>query len=62
MTPVERAALALLALEIRTAHDPTTQANGYARCELCHYTRHPCDAFEMADGVLSLLDDLASRP
>lgn len=40
----------------RDAHDPTKQPdNGYNRCALCHYTRHPCDAYSMADEVLQLL-------
>ena len=37
-------------------HDPTLQDdNGYMRCALCHYTSHPCDAYDMADQVLKLL-------
>ena len=63
MTSAELQALSLLAHDIRTTHDPTAQANGYNRCEHCHYTRHPCDAYEMADAVLRLLEepDLAWR-
>jgi hypothetical protein len=45
------------AIATRDAHDPTKQPdNGYMRCALCHYTRHPCDAYDMADIVLRLLD------
>lgn len=45
------------ALAVRDAHDPAQQVdNGYERCALCHYTRHPCDAYDMADTVLRLLD------
>jgi hypothetical protein len=40
-------------------HDPANQeGNGYERCELCHYTRHPCDVYDLAAGVLRLLDRL----
>jgi len=39
------------------AHDPELQPdNGYLRCALCHYTRHPCDAYAMAAAVLVLLE------
>jgi hypothetical protein len=38
-------------------HDPKQQeGNGYDRCEHCHYTRHPCDVYELAQIVLTLLD------
>ena len=38
-------------------HDPAQQeGNGYERCEHCHYTRHPCDVYELAQIVLALLD------
>ena len=38
-------------------HDPAQQeGNGYNRCEHCHYTRHPCDVYELASAVLRLLD------
>ena len=41
----------------RSQHDPAQQAdNPYQRCSLCHYTRHPCDVYELADAVLRLLD------
>lgn len=37
-------------------HDPEQQdSNGYERCAECHYTRHPCEVFEMASAVLTLL-------
>jgi hypothetical protein len=46
------------AIATRDAHDPSKQAdNRYNRCSLCHYTRHPCDAYDMADAVLRLLDE-----
>lgn len=47
------------ATNTRDLHDPEKQEGSTAypgRCELCHYTRHPCDAFDMADAVLRLLD------
>jgi hypothetical protein len=54
-------ALRVEALAIRTAHDPEHQKdNGYERCALCHFTRHPCDAFDMADQVLTLLNRIAA--
>lgn len=41
---------------VRDAHDPKLQKdNPYERCSLCHFTRHPCEAYEMADAVLRLL-------
>ena len=41
----------------RDLHDPAQQeGNGYDRCEHCHYTRHPCDVYELATVVLALLD------
>ena len=46
------------ALSVQKAHDPDQQPdNGYMRCALCHYTRHPCDAYDMATTVLMLLDE-----
>lgn len=41
----------------RVLHDPARQeGNGYERCELCHFTRHPCDVHDLASMVLGLLD------
>ena len=38
-------------------HTPANQENnGYERCALCHYTRHPCDVYDLAAAVLRLLD------
>jgi hypothetical protein len=46
------------ALDLQSAHDPSQQPdNGYERCAVCHYTRHPCDVFDLASCVLWLLDD-----
>ena len=45
------------ALAVQKAHDPDQQENNnYMRCALCHYTRHPCDAYDMATTVLMLMD------
>ena len=54
-------ALRIEALAIRTAHDPEHQGDDAwpERCALCHYTRHPCDTYDMADQVLALLDRIA---
>ena len=41
----------------RDAHTPLNQeANGYERCALCHYTRHPCSVHDLASMVLVLID------
>ena len=38
-------------------HTPVNQErNGYNRCAECHYTRHPCDVYDLAAAVLRLLD------
>ena len=38
-------------------HTPANQENnGYERCALCHYTRHPCDVYDLAAAVLRLLN------
>jgi hypothetical protein len=57
---VSYAALYLLAYEMRRAHDPAQQGDDAwpGRCAQCSYCRHPCVTFELADGVLSLLDEL----
>ena len=45
------------ALETQLLHDPSRQENNpYGRCALCHYTRHPCEVYELATAVLQLLD------
>jgi hypothetical protein len=49
------------ALGAQQQHDPAQQGdNPYERCEHCHYTRHPCDTYELATAVLQLLD--SGRP
>lgn len=54
MTPDEALAQRAWAYEVRAQHDPAVQENGYDRCALCHYTRHPCDTYELADTVIAL--------
>jgi hypothetical protein len=44
------------ALDEQRLHDPANQDHNYERCEHCHYTRHPCDVYELATAVLYLLD------
>jgi hypothetical protein len=45
------------ALDTQAMHDPAKQeGHNYERCEHCHYTRHPCDAYDLATAVLQLLD------
>jgi hypothetical protein len=45
------------ALDSQAQHDPSKQDdNPYERCAHCHYTRHPCDVFDLATAVLQLLD------
>jgi len=46
-----------VALFAQRQHDPTNQdGNPYERCEHCHYTRHPCEVYDLATMVLALLD------
>jgi len=47
------------ATAIRDQHDPHKQQNGYERCQLCGFTRHPCDTYELASEVLRLLGEQA---
>jgi hypothetical protein len=44
------------ALDEQRLHNPKNQGHNYERCEHCHYTRHPCDVYELASCVLFLLD------
>lgn len=51
------------ATDTRDRHDPAHQeGNGYERCALCHYTRHPCDVNDLASMVLALLDHPKETP
>lgn len=45
------------AIHAQRQHDPAFQQNGYNRCEHCHYTRHPCEVYDLATMVLFLLDE-----
>lgn len=46
------------ALDCQQQHDPAQQEdNPYDRCALCHFTRHPCDVYDLATAVLWLLDE-----
>ena len=47
----------------RNLHDPEKQqgqGQWPERCAHCHYTRHPCDVFDLASMVLALLDTVVS--
>lgn len=41
-------------------HDARQQDHGYLRCERCHYTRHPCDVFDLCRDWLEL-EELATE-
>jgi hypothetical protein len=41
---------------LQREHDPTNQKHNYERCELCGFTHHPCDVYDLATAVLALLD------
>jgi hypothetical protein len=47
------------ALHEQRNHDPAQQgdASWPDRCMHCHYTRHPCDVYDLASAVLWLLDE-----
>ena len=57
-TPMNDDDLRLFARATLDIHTPAKQGgNGYeGRCAECHYTRHPCDVYDLAAGVLRLLD------
>jgi len=46
------------ALGMLNEHDPAQQVdNPYKnRCEICHFTRHPCDVYELAKVTIALLE------
>lgn len=51
MITLERAQL------VRKMHTPEHQdGNGYNRCALCSYVRHPCEVWELADDLVTLLE------
>ena len=59
VTPMTDIDLRLFARAVLNEHDPNQQPdNAYERCALCHYTRHPCDPYDLAAAVLTLLDRL----
>lgn len=41
-------------------HSPENQTHGYDRCELCNFTRHPCDMYDAADLILKLVEVTSS--
>lgn len=57
--PYRRDDLRRFALDEQRLHDPAQQgADAWPdRCMHCHYTRHPCDVYELATIVLTLLDE-----
>ena len=56
-TPMSDDDLRLFAQATLNDHTPANQGdNPYERCALCHYTRHPCDPYDLAAAVLWLLD------
>jgi len=58
-TMLEDADLRQFAQDELDRHTPANQEhNGYERCALCHFTRHPCDVYDLAAAVLRLLDRL----
>lgn len=54
---IDRDEMRRVAAFAQRQHDPKFQRNGYDRCEHCHYTRHPCDVYDLATMVLTLLDE-----
>ena len=69
-TPMNDADLRVFAQAAIDQHTPANQRlqggegvgdNPYDRCALCHFTRHPCDVYDLAAGVLRLLDSPLQR-
>jgi hypothetical protein len=55
--PVDLVGTRDLATELRRDHDPDNQPqHTYARCQLCDFTRHPCEVFTLAGLTLGLLE------
>lgn len=48
-----------LAMQALNDHDPDKQEDNRPanRCARCNFVRHPCETFELAEAVLTLLDD-----
>ena len=60
MTPMSDEELREWATALIDAHTPAKQeGNPYERCALCHYTHHPCDVWDLAAWVVTLLDRMA---
>ena len=57
---VDRFALRQHAEGIMHQHNPDNQRHNYERCELCGFTRHPCDLYDLAEDLLALLDEAGS--
>jgi hypothetical protein len=55
---IDKKYIASLARSAYEAHDPKNQDHKYNRCQICHYTRHPCNTFELAEAILILLGEL----
>lgn len=56
-TPMNDDDLRMFANAMLFSHNPEYQEdNPYGRCALCHYTRHPCDVYDLAAAVIGLLD------
>jgi hypothetical protein len=49
--------LSNLAIHCYEEHNPKNQNHNYDRCCLCDFTRHPCETFELAEAILSLLKE-----
>jgi len=56
LTDQERADLIRQARHALYAHTPDNQgADRWPdRCSLCHYTRHPCEVYDLAAGIIAL--------
>jgi hypothetical protein len=62
-TPMGDEELRLFAQHTMDLHTPEKQHHGYeGRCGECHFTRHPCDVFDLAAAVLRLLDRQQDGP
>ena len=48
--------MARIATEIERDHNPANQDHNYDRCELCDYTRDPCDARWIAAALIAAIE------
>jgi hypothetical protein len=66
-TEMDDSELRLFAVDCLGSHNPPEQIlsdgdrNPYGRCMHCHFTRHPCDTYDLAAGVLRLLDEKEAK-